>query len=1228
MPDETPHETRADRFADGGIDRRTFLGLSAATGAALALPGNAAASVSDEVFSAEYQYVQNHTPEGHAVPTLVRFREGADPTALESFDGDAISVTDPEPAAYGRLTAAEASAAADLPTASEFQFAPGSNPFWRIGYYPFGVFPEPTRSVDYIGFEQLKDGLGEIESRHPERVRIRNVGRSPGHLNDATDRPDPKGLYVAEVTNFDSEASFEEKEKVFFSCSLHGPERAGAEAGARVIENVARGSEPDITGSDAKVEPLLDDMVIIFGFVNPDGWVARNPQYESSWQFDIPGVKGLTLYERGNAGIYDTNRQYPSLGYIIPPPGHYPAEPSAGTDAPDYMQELVPDAADLIEHFRDYRNLNYGADLHGGPIFNEFVLGLISQDQFNSRDLHELYEMCLNIDDTLEEALEIWTTAGDVKTSLLGDTRTGLLFGVLPEQAFDYGTIYDTIDYTVSGAFLDWMAHPEITDDEGNVVGGGLGMTTLDFEMSFSWAVNGNLYNPELVRQEVIGYRTAIRVISEFGFRNTDTPSDGSVDEFDVTTGTDGEDVAFVTTGEVGGEADALRRTDEDLVFTRFEEVEQLNYSGVIAPGAAGSTTAEHTFTMPDGADRVEATCSWVTNVQDLDFFLEDGSGDRIAGSTNFGGPERITTSDPEPGRTYTFVVETFASGPTRYEIDGSARQSTTAGESEGDSEFAFGSTTDATTVENRVAGGSTTAVQYDVDRDLHSLTIHPHAPDVVFDLELVGPDGATVQSFDGVTEKRVGGKCCGLPEWVVESPDQGTYTLEVSNLEPDPKPFEIQFGTLQSTGTATPDPKVAVGYEQRPYDVTPFSFFQDYAEFIDSGSMDPVTVDEVANGALSEYDHAVVIHDYLNEDMERARKSGAADSGYTGALDTFVDDGGNLVLTDTGNYLLPLLDNDLVDGSRFGQDAITRTFDDVAQFTSKSLNHPLFGTDGDVRPIQDQLWKVAPLGYGVSGEARMDVIREEAFAAAATSAEGVPSVAGRVDGAVGAGSITASEDEGTGIHTICSLLPPAKQTNLHPFGMLNYTATFLGYVMFTSALGFEQIRDVGTEVRRYGRGDEWDLSGVDPVEPPAPEFSASGSRSDDGDVFTGGQTDRVRVTVESIDGEVDGNQQVELTDGLPDDWSVIRDGDGEPFGDAVGTDDGTVVLGSLTEADVSAGSVSRTYYAEAPEGAGATGEYTFGPAEVTATIDGATVTAEVAGTETAYVVGPSTNVL
>ena len=223
--------TDNDRFSDASISRRRFFQLSAATGAALALPGNATASAEDDAFTAEYQYALNHTPEDHAVPTLVTFSGEAGVAAFEALGvGESTrTTTSPTPAAYGQLTTAQAQQVADLPEADEFQFSPGSNPFWRIGYYPLGVFPEPRRSVDYIGFEQLKDGLAELEQRYPDRVNVRVAGTSPGHTNDATDRPDPKQMIVVELTNDvgDREA-FAEKEKVFHSCSLHGPERASA----------------------------------------------------------------------------------------------------------------------------------------------------------------------------------------------------------------------------------------------------------------------------------------------------------------------------------------------------------------------------------------------------------------------------------------------------------------------------------------------------------------------------------------------------------------------------------------------------------------------------------------------------------------------------------------------------------------------------------------------------------------------------------------------------------------------------------------------------------------------------------------------------------------------------------------------------------------------------------------------------------------------------------------
>jgi hypothetical protein len=1201
----TEDNPSAGRFADSSITRRDFGRLAAAAGATLALPGNATADVSSDAFTAEYQYVLNHTPEDHAVPTLVRFSDASGPSTMEAaVDTEVITTTEPEPAAYGQLTAPQASTVADLPSASEFQFAPGSNPFWRIGYYPFGVFPEPRRSVDYIGFEQLKDGLAELEERYPDRVRRKNVGYSPGHSNNATDRPDPKGMWIAEVTNFDSTTKFEDKEKVFFSCSLHGPERAGAETGARVVENVARHSEPDIEGNNEKINRYLDDVVVIVGFVNPDGWVARNPQYDSAWQFDFGDIPAAPLYERGNAEVYDSNRQYPSVGYIIPPPGHFPAEPKGAdhvkdsdgidADAPDYVFEKVPDAATMIEHFRGYENLNYGADLHGGPIFNEFVLGLISQDQFDTRDLHELYEMCLNIDETLEAALDKWVTAGNIKKAVLGDYKTGLLFGVLPEQAFDYSTIYDTIDYTVSGAFLDWMAHPEEL--------GGLGMTTLDFEMSFSWAVNGQYYNPELVEMEVTGYRTAMRTITAFAYRNSDTPN--SEDEFEAYTETGGESVAYVTTGEVGDpDEDLLCRDDSQLQYGQPAVADTKTYNGVIGPGTfAGPTTTEHTFdtaNVPDVAEEVRASLSWQPGAQDLEFILKDPDGLTVASARSPSNPERVDAVLRKEG-TYTFVVETWANGVASYDIEAEFLAPPSAVE---ESNQEAGSTeTDGDLLPISVGAESVAVETVDVSgEDLHSMGVHVHAHQAFFDVKLVSPSGDTVHSFEAVTDERAGGKCCGLPEWQVAEPETGTWTVRLRNRAKEAERGEIQFWTLSSS-LPNPDPKDAVGYEQREYNVSPFRFFEDYDASAPAGEVSAETIQDVAAGGLFDadgnrkYDHVVVIHDFTAD-------------GYVAELDRFVDAGGNLVLTDTGSYLLRRLDNTLVDGSAFGERTdIQRRQYEVGRYMDKNLDHPLLT---DVRPIQNQLWKVAPLGYSVSGEAPMYLLDTESFE---SGARGVPSVAGYTDGLVATGSITESADSGRGIHVISSLLPPASQRNIHPFGLLDYTVSFLGYLVLTSALGFQQVRETASTTRRYGRGDEWQVE-----EPSVPEFSVSGSRADDGSAFTAGQTNHVRVTIEEADfpDEVDREATVKITDESP--WKVhvgrldAKDQEGD-----------TVVLEDATVGEVEEG-LTREYFAEAPE---TTGSYEFGEARVVLGEHPDVDNTEDAfgGTDTNYVVGADQN--
>ena len=148
-------------------------------------------------------------------------------------------------------------------------------------------------------------------------------------------------------------------------------------------------------------------------------------------------------------------------------------------------------------------------------------------------------------------------------------------------------------------------------------------------------------------------------------------------------------------------------------------------------------------------------------------------------------------------------------------------------------------------------------------------------------------------------------------------------------------------------------------------------------------------------------------------------------------------------------------------------------------------------------------------------------------------------------------------------------------------------------------------------------------------IPPVTTEFTASGSRSDDGAVFTGGQTDRVVVTVE----EFQHAEEIAVTDTLPANWDAD-----EEYGDVASYDDGTVTFEGTISADEVAGdeSVDLVYYAEAPEGAAQTGAYGLGPAEATVVTpavpdedsdgeldgDGADT---FGGTDTNTVVGPST---
>ncbi|WP_255195495.1 S8 family serine peptidase [Halorarius litoreus] len=143
----------------------------------------------------------------------------------------------------------------------------------------------------------------------------------------------------------------------------------------------------------------------------------------------------------------------------------------------------------------------------------------------------------------------------------------------------------------------------------------------------------------------------------------------------------------------------------------------------------------------------------------------------------------------------------------------------------------------------------------------------------------------------------------------------------------------------------------------------------------------------------------------------------------------------------------------------------------------------------------------------------------------------------------------------------------------------------------------------------------------IDLATPGALEFlSASGSRTDDGQLYTGGQTNMVTVTVDSLSHEVTAAREL-----MPDGWTVVGTGEG-----VTAEDDGTTVtfdVPTVNEATADDESASFTYFVEAPSGSQQTNSYTFGGVQVKSdqTDDDGFVT--VAGTSsTEYVVGPSTN--
>lgn len=323
---------------------------------------------------------------------------------------------------------------------------------------------------------------------------------------------DRKPLYMARVTN--EAVPNKNKDYFVFSMGLHGPERAGIEGGVRAIEDLVTWAaceqtpnldmcpnEGDIPHPIMEATPkrslfagdVLKRSVIYFVFMNPDGWSRGDRE------------TGTSFYQRYNGNGVDLNRDWPEDGYTFRPytPWSEPESIAYGK----VLQENGP-----VDN-RGNPKWTGGIDLHGQLVDRAFSFTLIGGAERpwdkNQRVLQTVKGAWLDAEKRLA-----WSPLIKPNDAPPDDPR---MYGV------QWGTVWDTIAYTVTGAFGNWIDSPI-----------GLNADGLDNEMSLSHIGNcgvGSCFEPDVEQAHVDGNKSLIYSMLNYSLKkeNLSFPTKGRV---------------------------------------------------------------------------------------------------------------------------------------------------------------------------------------------------------------------------------------------------------------------------------------------------------------------------------------------------------------------------------------------------------------------------------------------------------------------------------------------------------------------------------------------------------------------------------------------------------------------------------------------------------------------------------------------------------------------------
>lgn len=383
-------------------------------------------------------------------------------------------------------------------------------------------------AAQFLQWEETLAGLRFLEQRLPGLLEVINLRelREQGGLEGLSEeevvsaglpREDrsraKRDLYVIKVTNtlegtkVASPVPEEDRRHFAYALSIHGIERAGVEGGIRAIEDLVtwaacekhlgdgspvceaegpfpkRILEPFAADGDPATDPgptagqVLDNAVIYFVLANPDGW--RRGEY----------TEGGAYFQRYNGNGMDLNRDWPTIGY---------------TQA-EYTPWSEPETRGYGKYLQSVRQRTSGdsfagaIDLHGMLTSHSFSFTLLGAGQRDYRKNAVSVDTSVRTFRDAEQRLT-WSShvaraeecPGEVPEPLFGRTQG-------PMCTDQWGTVWDTIDYQVTGSFGDWMDSPLGLDGVG-----------IDNEMALSHITPNNVFDPTIEQLHIDGNKGLI----------------------------------------------------------------------------------------------------------------------------------------------------------------------------------------------------------------------------------------------------------------------------------------------------------------------------------------------------------------------------------------------------------------------------------------------------------------------------------------------------------------------------------------------------------------------------------------------------------------------------------------------------------------------------------------------------------------------------------------------